>query len=364
MCSTWAPALAYGQLIWPCKLFLSHCTNEAKNIFRARAAHHIYCWPWAKTRNRRYENALVDGVDLIMIQPEQSVFLLFLVPPRTANAQEVFRIFANQRFMLMDVESEWTVVRDGYHLIFARMLNGAISNWPRVYRDVFNHLKPGGWFEQVEIDWTPRCDDSSLPPNSALERWAHEVSSAMRQANRPISVDTAQTRAALADAGFVDFGEEIIQIPYNGWPDDPHDRQVGRWFNLSLYEGIQALSLAPLTRVKGWSPAQVEALLAQVKDEIRRRGYNGHHAYCYMYVTASSSTATASSHGIAGRRSNQNTNSGAGTYTRPGGHDETQSLMPPSLGTKEPGARPCQYIRYRLASALSDGTIAILGMDG
>ena len=234
-----------------------------------------------------------------------SISALLCVAPNQ-NAQRIFRIFANQKFMLMDIESEWTSVRDGYHLIFARMLNGAISNWPRVYRDVFNHLKPGGWFEQVEIDWTPRCDDGSLPPNSALERWVHELTSAMRQANRPISVDTAQTRAALADAGFVDFGEEVIRIPYNGWPDDPHDRQVGRWFNLSLYEGIQALSLAPLTRVKRWSPAQVEAFLAQVKPDIRRRG---HHAYCYLYVTASSSIATALSHCIAGRSSNRKTNS-------------------------------------------------------
>ena len=242
-----------------------------------------------------------------MIQPEQLVFQLFLVQPRTRTLMCVFRIFANQKFMLMDVESEWTAVRDGYHLIFARMLNGAISNWSRVYRSVYNHLKPGGWFEQVEIDWTPRCDDGSLPPNSALERWAHELTGAMRQANRPINIDTAQTRAALADAGFVDFGEEVIRIAYNGWPDDPHDRLVGKWFSLGLYEGIQGLSLAPLTRVKRWSPPQVEALLAQVKDEMRRRN---HHVYCYMYVPASRSTATALSRcNIAGKNSDRKTDS-------------------------------------------------------
>ena len=179
----------------------------------------------------------------------------------------------------MDIESEWREVRESYHFIFARMLFGAIQDWRTLYHNIFAHLMPNGWFEQVEIDWMPRCDDGSLPQNSALEKWANELLNAMRDAGRPIGVDTARTRAAMTAAGLVDFTEEIIRVPFNAWSKDPHEYQIGRWFLLGLCEGLQALSLAPLTRVKGWTYQQVQELVDSVSGEIRSLE---HHAYCHL----------------------------------------------------------------------------------
>ncbi len=40
----------------------------------------------------------------------------------------------------MDMEeSHWTGIRPAYHLIFARMLHGAIQNWQNVYENIFHH---------------------------------------------------------------------------------------------------------------------------------------------------------------------------------------------------------------------------------
>jgi len=178
----------------------------------------------------------------------------------------------------MDIESEWRDTRPAYHLIFTRMLLGAIANWQRVYHEVYAHLQPGGWFEQVEIDWTPRCRDGTLPPNSALEQWAHELASAMHDAGRPITVDTAHIQAMLSHAGFVDFNEQIIEVGYNGWPEG-HGREIGRWFNLGLCEGIHALTIGPLTRLRGWNYSQVDELINRVKEEIRNRK---HHVVCHL----------------------------------------------------------------------------------
>ena len=50
------------------------------------------------------------------------------------------RIYENQRFFIMDIESEWKDVRPAYHLIFTRLLHGAIQNWQRVCHDVSVHL--------------------------------------------------------------------------------------------------------------------------------------------------------------------------------------------------------------------------------
>ncbi len=60
----------------------------------------------------------------------------------------------------MDVEAEWTGIETSYHLIFSRMLHGAIQDWEGLFLEVFAHLSPGGGFELVEIDLTPRCDEA------------------------------------------------------------------------------------------------------------------------------------------------------------------------------------------------------------
>lgn len=145
----------------------------------------------------------------------------------------------------------------------------------------FSHLRPRlGWIEQVEIDWSPRCDDGTLSENSPLRRWAEQVLGAMDEAGRPMSLASiGDAKSQLAAAGFVDISQRTIQLPFNTWPDDPHLKDIGRWFNLGLCQGLAALSLAPLTRMRGWTSDQVTELVKDVRAEICSRR---HHAYCEM----------------------------------------------------------------------------------
>jgi hypothetical protein len=100
------------------------------------------------------------------------------------------------------------------------------------------HLKPGfGWLEHVEIDIVPRCDDNTLPANSALVSWANLLLDATARAYRPIAYNT-ETRAMLERTGFVEIQEQIIKVPLNPWPSDPHLKDIGRWYNLGLTQGL------------------------------------------------------------------------------------------------------------------------------
>lgn len=142
------------------------------------------------------------------------------------------------------------------------------------------HLKPGqGWIEQVEVDFTPRCDDGTLPANSQLAQWYGYLADATQRANRPIAYQT-NTRQMLETAGFIDIAEVIIRAPYNSWPADPHQKEVGRWYNLGMTEGLEAVSLAPLTRVYQWNATEhVKPFLGEVKKQICNRKI---HAYNNM----------------------------------------------------------------------------------
>lgn len=132
--------------------------------------------------------------------------------------------------------------------------------------------------EQVEIDFYPRCDDGTLPPNSALIRWGNLLSEASERAYKPLAYNT-QTRQMLEGQGFVDIAEQIIQIPFNSWPADQRQKEVGRWYNLGLLQGLEAMSLGPLTRMLNWSKIDVDRLVAEVKKEICSRKF---HVYCNM----------------------------------------------------------------------------------
>lgn len=128
----------------------------------------------------------------------------------------------------------------------------------------------------MEIDYTPRCDDGSLPPNSALRKWHDWLMDATERACKPMAYNT-ETGAVLAAQGFVDIREEVIKIPINPWEKDPHQKDVGRWYNLGMTQGLEACSMGPFTRIFGWNREDVTRLTDDVRKEICSRKIHVYH---------------------------------------------------------------------------------------
>ena len=140
-----------------------------------------------------------------------------------------------------------------------------------------SHLRPGcGWLEHVEIDWTPQCKGGSWPPDFQTLHLFQELFSAMDEVNMPMRVDPGATKERLLAAGFVDISEERIQILWNPWPPNLDEKEVGRWFNLGLTQGLEAIIMAPLTRVKGWTDEEVRNFVKHCQLEISRQQIHGH----------------------------------------------------------------------------------------
>lgn len=82
----------------------------------------------------------------------------------------------------------------------------------------------------------------------------------------------------LQAAGFIDIQESIIRAPLNGWPSDPHQKEIGRWYSLGLMDGLEALSVAAFSRVNRWSVEEhVKPLLREVKKEITKSKVHAYH---------------------------------------------------------------------------------------
>lgn len=218
---------------------------------------------WAIDMADRYLNAEVLGLDLVNIQPEK-------IPP-------------NLRFRVpRDYESPWTLGEDSWDLIHLRMACGSVSSWPELYQKIYAHLRPGsGCIEHVEIDLEPRCDDGTLPAESALVKWYNYLADATARVSRPVAYNH-QTRQMLQAAGFIDIQEIVIRAPYNSWPNDPHQKEIGRWYNLGITEGLEALSFAAFTRVNRWDLNEhVKPLVEAVRTQICNKKI---HAYNNIHI--------------------------------------------------------------------------------
>ena len=132
--------------------------------------------------------------------------------------------------------------------------------------------------EHVEIDLTPRCDDNTIPIDSKLVEWSATLLEATARSGRPMAYNK-HTRAMLEEQGFTEIQEQILVIPFNAWPTDSHLKEIGRWYQLGLTQGFEALTLAPLTRIMGWKKSDVDKLVADCRKEICMKRI---HAYAEM----------------------------------------------------------------------------------
>jgi hypothetical protein len=64
-------------------------------------------------------------------------------------------------------------------------------------------------------------------------------------------------------SGFVDISEHVIKAPLNPWPSDPYLSKMGRWYNLGLVRGVEAL--APFVRMFHWEKEDVGRIVAAAK---------------------------------------------------------------------------------------------------
>jgi trans-aconitate methyltransferase len=224
---------------------------------------------WLLAMAERYKNTELLGIDLAGMGPES------LLP----NVELRFPC---------DYESPWSLGERSWDIIHLQMGLGSVANWSMLYHKVLNHLRPGvGWFEQVEIDLTPRCDDGTMT-DGALKVWYENLVGATSAIGRSIAYDP-QTRQKLKDTGFTDIKEERYLLPYNGWPADRKDHRVGLWYQIALSEGhentggygMEAMSLAPLSRIYQWPVDHVRRLCS---DALQQVSDTKVHGYNYLYV--------------------------------------------------------------------------------
>ena len=137
-------------------------------------------------------SAEVVGTDLSPIQPSW-------VPP-------------NLSFLVDDAESPWLFSASRpFDFIHARDLGGSIANWPRLLRQAYTHLRPGGWVELQEFEVTLKSDDDSLRLAPTLCEFLGRLHQASEAFHRPMNIAEGH-RQRLIEAGFEDVTDEVYKV--------------------------------------------------------------------------------------------------------------------------------------------------------
>ncbi|KXH66190.1 hypothetical protein CSAL01_07632 [Colletotrichum salicis] len=214
---------------------------------------------WAIEFADEHPEAEVLGVDLTPVQTQ-------FVPP-------------NLKFEVDDLEQPWTFTQP-FDYIHIRGMTSSVSDWHGFFKQAYNGLTPGGYIELFEGHARTQSDDGSLTPDHASWQWADKLDECCKILGRPF-VHVPSLVPILEEAGFVDVTIVPFKWPIGPWAKDPHYKELGEWALENATEGLEAWTMAALTRALDWSNAEVQAFLAQVRKDLKDPSI---HHYCPLWV--------------------------------------------------------------------------------
>ncbi|KAF5655850.1 methyltransferase [Fusarium heterosporum] len=213
---------------------------------------------WAIDYADEHPEAQVVGVDLSPIQPN-------FVPP-------------NLTFIIDDIEDDWTY-NQPFDYIHSRLMTSSIANWTDYLSKCFNNLTPGGYIELQEVDLVIKCDDDTLSPDNVMLKSLALLTEASIKLGRAYQ-DIPALADIMAEIGFVDIVVEKFKWPINPWPKDKKAKLLGSWCLANFSIGLEAFTMAPLTRAHGWTPEEVRLFLVDQRKAMSDRST---HAYWPIY---------------------------------------------------------------------------------
>ncbi|KAF7865759.1 hypothetical protein EAF04_005924 [Stromatinia cepivora] len=228
---------------------------------------------WAIEMAEAYPSASVIGTDLSPIQP-------FFVPPNCA-------------FEVEDLNLEWTYPRGQFDFIHIRELFGCVIDWDVFFSETLSCLKPGGYVEILEHSVCPISDDDTVNEKSFFTKWGKTVIGLGEKFGESFTI-WEESKARMEAAGFEDVVEVRYKWPMNPWPSPEHRthgndgdkrwevlKELGRWNQYRVHEGIEGYMIRLLTGVGGWSYEDAQLFLAEMRKVLKDENI---HAYLDVAV--------------------------------------------------------------------------------
>ncbi|RSL67395.1 hypothetical protein CEP52_012730 [Fusarium oligoseptatum] len=214
---------------------------------------------WAMDFADLYPSAEVVGTDLSPIQPRWT-------PP-------------NCTFEVDDLEQDW-VYHNKFDYIHARELGGCVSDDEKLFRQAFEHLAPGGYFEMQAVYPRFLSDDDTAKEAKDAQFWMKSICDGAVKFGKPLDSAPGWLEKMKA-AGFVDVKQEVRKFPMGGWAKDTKLKEIGRHALIQEQQVIDSYTPGIFSRVLGWGEEEIQVLIAKVKNDLKNPAI---HIYvpCYL----------------------------------------------------------------------------------
>ncbi|KAK1689659.1 S-adenosyl-L-methionine-dependent methyltransferase [Colletotrichum godetiae] len=173
-----------------------------------------------------FTDAEVIGNDLSAIQPSWA-------PP-------------NVRFEVNDQK---------YDYIICRYMAGSILDWPKLVKELYDHLNPGGWAEFQKMICEYYSDDGRHTAKHASWGWNKTLVRTLESIGRDPN-PTPKVKGWVVDAGFQS-------------PKDPHYKEVGLLNLAQKLEGLEAFSMKLMCGVLERTREEALAQIQEVRKELK-----------------------------------------------------------------------------------------------
>ncbi|KAH8681994.1 methyltransferase domain-containing protein [Xylariales sp. PMI_506] len=215
---------------------------------------------WAMEFAAQYPESDVLGVDVSPIQPP-------FVPE-------------NCHFEVDDIEDEW-VYPHKFDYIHARHMVGSVQEFPKLLGQAYEHLVPGGTLELQDYFVKLGSADGSLE-GTALQRWNLMLLDGVSRAGRS-GLGAARYKGWMEAAGFADVQERRFVVPGNAWAKGRGNKTLGTWQMQNILDGLHGISIMLFTRLLGMAVDEVEALLEEVRRDLRNTDIHFYYPVIVVY---------------------------------------------------------------------------------
>ncbi|KAH7018305.1 S-adenosyl-L-methionine-dependent methyltransferase [Microdochium trichocladiopsis] len=205
---------------------------------------------WANDFADDFPGAEVIGTDISPIQPAWTA--------------------PNCRFEMEDAELQWTFARSSFDFIHMRTMGGAIQDWPKLYRQAYDALRPGGWIESYETEAMFSSDDCEIAEDSPLRMWPRYFGEAGKLMGRTFQVVSENVQVTgIEAAGFKNI--EVVQMksPIGPWSSEPRLKKSGLYAYLALDQDLEGYISYVWTRVLKKPIEEMHVYLARFRKAIR-----------------------------------------------------------------------------------------------
>jgi len=163
---------------------------------------------------------------------------------------------------------EWTFADNTFDFIHIQQLLGCIEDWPKLYKQAYRCLKPGGWIEHTDFCVRMTADDDSLPKDNPYDVWNKFFAEAGEKTKRTFLVtDNNQQSDWLKEAGFEESSTHVFnfKVPIGQWPAERKWKDVGAYNLAGAMQGLEGYGIFLGTEILGWDINELQVLFAKMR---------------------------------------------------------------------------------------------------